>query len=155
MTFPGYTPAALKFLKSLKTHNNRDWFQENKKTYEAEIKDPTKIFAAEMADALEKLTGDAQKSKVFRINRDIRFSKDKTPYNTHVHISWMPQTPAGVAPAFMFGLGTDYLTLGCGVFEFDKDALIATSSAHESVETARTMRSCFKLNFTQPLTARI
>ncbi len=124
MTFPGYTPAALDFLKALKANNTRDWFQENKKVYEAEIKNPTKMFADEMAGQISKLTGDPQKPKIFRINRDIRFSKDKTPYNTHVHISWIPREAGGVvAPAMMFGLGTDYLTLGCGVFEFDKEAL--------------------------------
>ena len=121
MTFPGYTDEALNFLENLKSNNSRDWFAANKLVYEKQVRDPTKILAAELADRLEELTEDAQKSKIFRIHRDLRFSKDKTPYNTHVHISLAPQS--GNAPAFMLGWSHNYLTLGCGVFEFQKDVL--------------------------------
>ena len=122
MTFPGFTQDSLKFLANLKANNTREWFADNKKTYETEIRQPAREFAAEMADSLEQLVGESLKTKIFRINRDIRFSKDKTPYNSHVHISWIPDRGAS-SPAWMFGLSPDYLTLGCGVFEFDKAAV--------------------------------
>lgn len=117
-SFDGYAPEALHFLNDLKANNNREWFAENKKAYETFIKAPTKELAALLNSVVEDLTGLDHKAKIFRINRDIRFSKDKTPYNSHVHLSF---TPANGSPAaWMFGWSTSYLTLGCGTFEFDK-----------------------------------
>ncbi len=121
--FSGFTGEAVTFLKNLKAKNNRDWFLENKKTYEAEIKKPAALFSSVMAEQLQTLTGQPHKAKVFRINRDVRFSKDKTPYNSHLHISFTPESKLASPPAWMFGLSTEYFTLGCGVFEFDKTAL--------------------------------
>ena len=74
------------FLKKLKKNNHRDWMQENKKEYltnEGELK---KFYAA-VQSGLEQ-TDEIAKQKIFRINRDIRFSKDKTPYNVHRSASW-------------------------------------------------------------------
>lgn len=121
--FSGFTGGAVTFLKDLKANNNRDWFLQNKKTYEAEIKKPAALFSAVMSEELQSLTGQPHKAKVFRINRDVRFSKDKTPYNSHLHISFTPESELASPPAWMFGLSTEYFTLGCGVFEFDKTAL--------------------------------
>jgi len=120
-SFDGYAPEALQFLKDLKANNNREWFSDNRKTYETFIKAPTKELAATLNAVVDDLTGRDHKAKIFRINRDIRFSKDKTPYNSHVHLSF---TPADGGPvAWMFGWSTTYLTLGCGTFEFDKETL--------------------------------
>ena len=73
--------SAFKFLKSLKKNNNRDWMQENKKEYLANEK-MLKQFYVTIELNLNK-TDEISKLKVFRINRDLRFSKDKTPYNVH------------------------------------------------------------------------
>jgi uncharacterized protein (TIGR02453 family) len=121
--FTGFTDTTLDFLSGLKANNRKDWFDEHRKTYETSVRKPARAFAELMAGELESLTGEPQKPKLFRINRDIRFSKDKTPYNPHVHISWLPAGPPGSPPAFMFGLSPDYCTVGCGVFEFSKPAL--------------------------------
>jgi uncharacterized protein (TIGR02453 family) len=74
------------FLKKLKQNNHRDWMQENKKEYLGNEK-ALKIFYAEVEKGLNK-TDEIAKQKIFRINRDIRFSKDKTPYNVHRSVSW-------------------------------------------------------------------
>jgi uncharacterized protein (TIGR02453 family) len=121
--FTGFTDATLDFLVGLKTNNTRDWFASNRNTYDACVKKPAKAFAELMAGELESLAGIAHKLKVFRINRDVRFSKDKTPYNSHIHISWLPVDAADGPPAFMFGLSPDYCTVGCGVFEFSRTSL--------------------------------
>lgn len=76
------TPATFRFLSELKDHNNREWFEANKPRYQAGQKEVLafgKALAAEMAkhDELEP-------PQVFRIYRDVRFSKDKTPYKTHL-----------------------------------------------------------------------
>lgn len=77
----------IQFLDDLKANNNRDWFLENKKRYEAFKKDYQQL-AASFLDALKPLDPSLEmlevKNCTFRINRDIRFSKDKTPYKTHL-----------------------------------------------------------------------
>lgn len=86
------TKETIKFLEDLKANNNRDWFLDNKKRYELFKKDYQQLVTALLAamkpldPALEMLE---VKNCTFRINRDIRFSKDKTPYKTHLGI-WMP-----------------------------------------------------------------
>lgn len=111
-----------KFLKALKANNNKEWFNANKKTYEEVIKKPAAFFCDQIVDELKALTGLDHKSKIFRIHRDLRFSKDKTPYNAHLHISFMPQQKES-APAWFFGLSPEQLTIGTGMFAFEKQQL--------------------------------
>lgn len=75
----------LKFLKDLSANNNRDWFQDNKDRYEA-LKENSKAFLSDLEKEMNKHDV-IEKTKLFRIYRDVRFSKDKTPYNTHVSMS--------------------------------------------------------------------
>ncbi len=123
LKFAGFSPAALGFLDDLKVNNTRDWFAANKTTYETEIKRPAASFCETMSGQLTKLTGRDHKAKVYRIHRDVRFSKDKTPYNAHLHISFEPESNLQSPPMWFFGLGTEKLSLGCGVFGFDKAEL--------------------------------
>ena len=78
--------SAFSFLKSLKKNNNRDWMQENKKEYLANEKALKQFYVA--IEANLNITDEISKVKVFRINRDLRFSKDKTPYNVHRSVSF-------------------------------------------------------------------
>lgn len=84
--FPGFRPAALAFLRDLAANNNRAWFLENKPVYEREVVAPFRLLLADVTSALatagSKLTGDPAKA-IFRIHRDVRFSKDKLPYKTN------------------------------------------------------------------------
>ena len=77
----------LQFLDDLKANNNRDWFLENKKRYEVFKNDYVQT-ASDLLDVLKPLDASLEmleaKKCTFRINRDIRFSKDKTPYKTHL-----------------------------------------------------------------------
>jgi uncharacterized protein (TIGR02453 family) len=86
MSFGGFGPQALPFFKALGFHQTKQWFEENRETYEAEIKTPFGDLIEELSAGFAKagiaLRGD-RKSSLFRLNRDIRFSKDKNPYKTH------------------------------------------------------------------------
>ena len=73
--------SSFQFLKNLKKNNHRDWMQEHKKEY-IEGEKLLKSFYATIEEGLNE-NDEIAKLKVFRINRDIRFSKDKTPYNVH------------------------------------------------------------------------
>ena len=61
--------------------------------------------------------------KLFRPHRDVRFSKDKTPYKSHLHMMWTMQVEAAEAPVFFFGIGADYVTVGAGRMGFEKPML--------------------------------
>lgn len=121
--FDHFSKDALAFLSDLKSNNTRDWFAQHRKTYETEVREPAKDFADQMSDALGEFTGQTHAAKIYRINRDIRFSKDKTPYNTHIHISFAPASDQPSPPMWFFGLSPDKLSLGCGVFQYDKESL--------------------------------
>jgi len=81
-----FSTATLAFLRGLKRHNDRAWFEANRPDYEAEVKQPMRELIEEMDVRLTRfapeIIGDPKRS-MFRINRDIRFSKDKSPYKTH------------------------------------------------------------------------
>ena len=81
--------ASLQFLDDLKAHNNRDWFLDNKKRYEIFKKDYQQL-VADFLNLLKPLDPSLAmlevKNCTFRINRDIRFSKDKSPYKSHLSI---------------------------------------------------------------------
>jgi len=87
MPFAGFGPNALPFLKALAFHQTREWFEANKGTYESDIKAPMGDLVEDLSAAFAKakipLKGD-RKSALFRIHRDVRFSKNKSPYKTNV-----------------------------------------------------------------------
>ena len=89
---------SLQFLDDLKANNNRDWFLDNKKQYEVFKKDYQQL-VADFLDAMKPLDPTLKmlevKNCTFRINRDIRFSKDKSPYKDHVGI-WMSSGAKGM-----------------------------------------------------------
>lgn len=79
------------FLRDLKSNNNRNWFNENKTTFK-DIEYKIKSFASNLFDELNK-HDNIETYKVFRIYRDIRFSKNKTPYKTNFGISFKRKKP--------------------------------------------------------------
>ena len=88
----------LQFLDDLKANNNRDWFLENKKRYEAFKKDYQQL-VADLLDAMKPMDPSLEmlevKNCTFRINRDIRFSKDKSPYKSHIGV-WLSSGAKGM-----------------------------------------------------------
>ncbi len=82
-----FTKDFILFLKELNNNNNREWFAENKKRYEQSVKTPFENFIQDMIFRIQEDDENLMitpKEAIFRIYRDIRFSKDKTPYKTHV-----------------------------------------------------------------------
>ena len=89
-----FTPATFKFLRALGRHNERDWFQAHKGQYEEFVKEPSLRLIRDMQAPLHRLspqlTADPRPigGSLFRIYRDTRFSANKTPYKTHIGISF-------------------------------------------------------------------
>lgn len=88
-----FSTALLNFLSDLEANNNRDWFHANKKRYETEVKKPFEAFIAAVIQQLQAIDPTiliTPKDAIFRIYRDTRFSKDKTPYKTQVTAAVSP-----------------------------------------------------------------
>src|SRR5256714_2597631 len=81
-----FTAASLRFLRGLARNNKKPWFEAHRDDYETQIRVPMRALIEEMdvrfARFAPELTGDPKRS-MFRIHRDVRFSKDKSPYKTH------------------------------------------------------------------------
>ncbi len=86
-SMPYFNQEFIAFFKQLEKNNRKEWFDQNRKTYEKEVKAPFAEFVDEMITRIQKHEPEAEitgKDAIFRINKDIRFSKDKTPYKTNV-----------------------------------------------------------------------
>lgn len=89
--FTGFRPEAIEFLADLAQNNDRGWFQPRKAEYERLLKEPMEEFVAALAErfAAHRLPLQADpKTSIFRIYRDTRFAKDKSPYKTHIGASF-------------------------------------------------------------------
>jgi uncharacterized protein (TIGR02453 family) len=139
-----FTDETLRFLRDLQVNNNRDWFAGEKTRYEHEVKAAATVFATEVGAGLQALTGLPHRHKLFRIHRDLRFSRDKTPYNSHIHLSFAPVEATTAPPAWMVGLSPEYFAIGCGIFAFDRAALEAFRARvaeERGAEVARMLES--------------
>ncbi len=118
-------PDARTFLSDLAANNSRDWFNTHKARYDAELKRPAILLLEQFAQRIGEGTG----IKLFRPQRDVRFSKDKTPYNTHLHLLWTLPGDTGLPVGFFFGVSPEYVSVGGGVMGFDKSGITAWRDA--------------------------
>ena len=83
--FEDMIDAAVPFFTELAANNSKAWFEPHKARYAEDIRKPAEFMAELVSEDLARITGKPHASKVFRIYRDVRFSKDKTPLNAHLH----------------------------------------------------------------------
>lgn len=124
---PYFRPEALTFLRNLKRHNDRAWFQPRKAVYEAELKEPMLAIIRKVMDAMidfaPNFVRPAEKC-IFRIYRDTRFSSDKRPYKTHVAAWW---THTGLektsGAGYYFHVAPSEVIIAAGSYMPEKDQL--------------------------------
>lgn len=122
-TFQSLIPDARAFLGELAENNNRDWFLANKDRYDSTLKRPAELLLEQAGADLAKSLETEVKPKLFRANRDVRFSKDKTPYHQHLHMLWTADL-GGIQPlGFFFGISLNYISIGAGLMSFEKETL--------------------------------
>lgn len=114
------------FFKGLEANNSKDWFDLHRKEYEEFVRQPF----LELLEALIPKVKDLEpaislnaKDAVFRINRDIRFSNDKTPYNTLMKAGFSPEGKKSELPGFYLGIGSEYVHVGGGLFNLKAQQL--------------------------------
>jgi len=123
------SPDALKFLRGLEKHNDREWFNERKATYESELKEPMLAILRKVTDAMLDFAPDhvrpAEKS-LFRIYRDTRFSNNKLPYKNHVAAWWSHMGMEKTSGAgYYFQVSPKGVVIAAGAYMPEKDQLAA------------------------------
>jgi uncharacterized protein (TIGR02453 family) len=120
---------ALRFLAQLKKNNNRDWFQAHKEEYEEYVKGPMQELVLRIGDALRRTAPEIvaePKTALYRIYRDTRFSRDKTPYKTHAAAVFPVRgLPKNAGPSLYFHVAADEVLIGGGMYMPDAGLLRA------------------------------
>lgn len=112
-TFDGWPGTAISFFAGLEEDNSKAYWQANRRIYDRDVRDPMEALLAMAAPEFGP-------GRMYRPNRDVRFSRDKSPY--HVHISAL----AGIGPALNYvGLKADCLIAGTGLYEADRPLVTA------------------------------
>ena len=125
--FPGFSPAAFAFLSGLKKNNDRAWFQEQKKIYDSDVKFAMEcLLGAFSASARADLPvrGDPKRG-MFRIYRDVRFSKDKQPYKTHAGAVLTRSGAKGEPGIVYVHIEPGGSFISAGFYSLDRDFLTA------------------------------
>ena len=126
----GFYPDTFEFLEQLTKNNNKVWFDENREKYEYQVRTPALEFIEAFAFNLSRLSPHFIASpkkmggSLRRIHRDMRFSKDKTPYKTNVGIQFRHEAGKDIhAPGFYLHLSQEECFLGVGIWRPDSKAL--------------------------------
>lgn len=122
-----FTKDYLTFFKELAANNAKEWFDENRKRYEKSVKKPFEGFVTDLIEAVKREDQKIEityKDAIFRINRDIRFSNDKTPYKLNRSAIISPKGRKDKAfPGLYFEMGPEHFRIYGGVYQPDKDQL--------------------------------
>lgn len=133
------TPELFVFFRELERNNDREWFAKNKSRYEESVRDPLLQLVSDFGPRLHKihpsLVADPRPvgGALFRIHRDVRFSKDKTPYKTHAGLRFPHEEGKDVhAPCYYLHLEPGNVFAGSGIWHPDgatlrriRDAIVA------------------------------
>jgi uncharacterized protein (TIGR02453 family) len=136
MTFNGFSPQTIKFFADLAVNNNKPWFEAHRADYDNFVLGPARAFVLTIGERLKDIAPQVMvdprvNKSIFRIYRDIRFSKDKTPYKTNLAL-WFPVKQTGAKfdhPGYYFHLEPGNLMLGAGIHDFSKPMLKAYRDA--------------------------
>lgn len=130
MSHSHFSPALFRFLRDIAVHNDRDWFQENKDRYLRDVKEPGLQFIIDFAPVMQRISPHflcdprPHGGSLYRIYRDIRFSKDKRPYKTHagIYFAHAPGKGHGL-PGFYLHFEPRSCFVGMGLWHPDNATL--------------------------------
>ncbi len=126
--FAGFPEEMVKFFRSLKRNNRREWFQPRKPLFDQHVKAPMLELAAAINRDLAKFAPEyvtEPKNAIFRIYRDTRFSADKTPYKTHIAASFSRRGSGGLGTGgFYFSVSNETIEIAAGIYHPDRDVML-------------------------------
>ncbi|MEZ5891997.1 MAG: DUF2461 domain-containing protein [Parvularculaceae bacterium] len=134
--FAGLPNDYFKFFRELRENNNREWFNDNKDRFRSSVQEPLASFVEAMAPRLKKISKHVvadprlNGGSVFRIYKDVRFSKDKSPYKTHGAVQFRHALGKDAhAPGFYVHLAPDEIFYGGGMWLPPAPSLAAVRAA--------------------------
>ena len=134
-SFSGFGPDMVGFLAGLEADNSKVYFDANRAIYDEQVRRPLQLLCVAVGDRLAaggvpELEYEPKVGRsMFRINRDLRFSKDKTPYHPHLDLAWWQGEHPKTSPAFIMRIRADEVLTGVGVFGFADASLERYRSA--------------------------
>ena len=150
--FPGFPAEGLAFFAALQRNNRREWFQPRKAIFEEKLKQPMRELVGAVNTAMRRFAPDYATDPdkaIYRIYRDTRFSKDKTPYKDHIAASFSRRGDKAGA-GFYFAVSHKEVAIGGGLYMPEAEALLAIrqhlAERHEEfrrIAGARAVRRLF------------
>ena len=151
--FPGFPAEGLEFFRKLQRNNRREWFQPRKAIFEAAVKQPMRELVSAVNEAMKgfapEYVTDPDKA-IYRIYRDTRFSKDKTPYKSHIAASF-PRRGMPEGAGFYLAVSHKEVAIGGGIYMPAPETLRAmrghVAAHHEQfrkIVSTRTVRQLFQ-----------
>src|SRR5512143_3522366 len=119
-SFGGFSRETVRFFSALRKNNTREWFTQNRETYDREVLGPATLFVTAMGGRLRKLVPGlvavpAVNKSIFRIHRDTRFTLDPSPYKTNLGLYfWDGARPKMESAGFYFQIEPPQIMLGGG-----------------------------------------
>ena len=140
--FVGFSKAAIEFLDEVKQNNNKPWFDAHYDFYQKEILEVSRDLVEDLGEQLQTIAPGINvvpkvNGSIYRFARDARFSKDKTPYKTHLsYLFWQGSLKRTRCPGFYLAIRPEYVQLGVGINHFTPEYLQAwrQQCAHHSKE---------------------
>jgi uncharacterized protein (TIGR02453 family) len=153
-------PELFRFLSELARNNRREWFERHKDRYVSEVQQPCLRFIGDFAAPLARISPrfraipSASRGSLFRIHRDIRFSKDKSPYKTHAGLHFAHEERGDVhAPGFYVHLEPGGCFVGVGIWHPDpvtlqrvRQAIADDPGGWKRATTGAAFRRAFRLS---------
>jgi uncharacterized protein (TIGR02453 family) len=148
-SFDGFGSNTKKFLRDLGRNNDKAWFDAHRADYDAYYLEPAKAFVEAVGPKLEKLAPNVHweprvNGSIFRVNRDIRFSKDKTPYKDHIDLwFWEGQRKTALS-GFYLRIRDKTIYIGAGSHGFSKEALARYRKRMNDEKAAKSLGALVK-----------
>ncbi len=132
--FKGFPKDTLIFLTGLSKNNSKKWFDSHRSDYDVQLIEPAKAFTEALGKDLRKLARDVRveprvNGSIKRMNRDVRFSKDKSPYKEHLDFAFKCGEDSHPRPSFFMRLSPVTVCVGLGFYQFEKNQLAAYREA--------------------------
>ncbi len=124
--FEGFPREGMDFLKKLKKNNNRPWFQKHKSTYDESVKFPMQRLIASLSERMGDIAPEIEfnpRKSIFRIYRDVRFSRNKAPYKTSIAAHFEMRGHPVDAPGLYVGIEPGEVYIGGGLYMPSGDQL--------------------------------
>jgi len=147
VAFNGFAAQLTSFLRELRAHNDREWFQAHREEYEQYVLEPARAFVVAIGERITELGDDVHaepkvRGSILNINRDTRFSPDKTPYKAYLDLwFWQGAGPSRERPGYFLRIEPERTTVGAGMHMFSDEALAAYRTAVEAPDCAAELQA--------------